>query len=494
MFQTISSSSPWLEKLRAEVKHFEETKIDVDNLMTQARESNRTRSQMVILERRVQVSDIKNLTTSNYKFEEISGQILQEEKTVLTTMERRLQERCAELQREVFRLQGAHHQDGYKSLEKRPVALPRHVPPQSNKTGNSSEQDDEGISSSETGQSLSPEPILVLPLGNTQKYRMNVASSQTTAREDEDTNAASIEDVIEELKNIVIDAEREISVQNNPEPSVQDYHTHMEKEIVPVNLLPQPPRKSRSLAHLLSNGSDFDGSDYGLLMHNGAGDAIGALGAGESRTSYFDDLDYETENCKSGRQSHDSYIRDATASISPDVVNQSSTNREILNVIMDAREKDGHSGFMIQPPQHKVLMRQPSAGNSSAESGGRMIVNSDGALLAGPPAPHKFSGVFFMTEMSTPQKYPKPDITAALEARRVTKNLDRLESYGSGLDSMIDIVLTETANKQMKSGQQILVTGATTRYHGKPPPGGSQMRGTHSTAGSKLTDLASGLY
>lgn len=410
-------------------------------------------------------------------------------------MERRLQERCAELQREIFRLQGAHHQDGYKSLEKRPVALPRHVPPQSNKTGNSSEQDDEGISSSETGQSLSPEPILVLPLGNTQKYRMNVASDTTTAREDEDANAASIDDVIEELKNIVIDAERKISVQNKPEPSVHEHREdHIEKEIVPVNLLPQPPRKSRSLAHLLSNGSDFDGSDYGLLLHNGAGDAIGT---GDSRTSYFDDLDYENENCKSGRQSHDSYVRDATTSISPDVVNLSSTNREILNVIMDAREKDGgmqHSGFMMQPPQHQVLMRQPSAGNSCAESGGRMIVNSDGGLIAGPPAPHKFSGVFFMTEMSTPQKYPKPDITAALEARRVTRNLDRLESYGSGLDSMIDVVLTETANKQIKNGQQILVTGATTRYHGKPPIGGSHLRGTHSTAGSKLTDLASGLY
>lgn len=64
MFQTISSSSPWLEKLRAEVKHFEETKIDVENLMVQARESSRTRSQMVILERRVQVSFINDPTRS----------------------------------------------------------------------------------------------------------------------------------------------------------------------------------------------------------------------------------------------------------------------------------------------------------------------------------------------------------------------------------------------------------------------------------------------
>lgn len=55
VLQTISSSSPWLEKLRSEVKHFEETKIDVEKLLVQARESDRVRSQMVILERRVQV-------------------------------------------------------------------------------------------------------------------------------------------------------------------------------------------------------------------------------------------------------------------------------------------------------------------------------------------------------------------------------------------------------------------------------------------------------
>lgn len=89
-------------------------------------------------------------------------------------MERRLQERCAELQREVFRLQGAHNNEGYKSLEKHPVALPRQVLPRSNNSKNgSSEHEDEGISSSETGQSLSPEPILILPQNaSMKKYSM----------------------------------------------------------------------------------------------------------------------------------------------------------------------------------------------------------------------------------------------------------------------------------------------------------------------------------
>lgn len=53
--QTITDSSPWLEKLHNEVRHFEEHKIDVEKLLVQNREAERIRSQMVILERRVQV-------------------------------------------------------------------------------------------------------------------------------------------------------------------------------------------------------------------------------------------------------------------------------------------------------------------------------------------------------------------------------------------------------------------------------------------------------
>lgn len=439
-------------------------------------------------------------------------QILQEEKTVLTSMERRLQERCADLQREVFRLQGAaHHTDGYKSLESRPVALPRHVPPQSSKTRESSEQDDEGISSSETGQSLSPEPILVLPQGNTQKYRIAVTSSEATPREEDATN---IEDVIEELANIVSDAERQISLETvslaASDPGTQRCaQSTLEKEIVPVNLLPQPPRKSRSLAHLLSSASDFDGSDYGALMR------VGDLNGGGGRHSYYDDLDYDQVNCKFGRRRLSSGTFDATHSMSlpigPDVVvnhsnsnnnnNSDSTNRDILNVIMDAREKDVgvHPGFLM----HRQHQTESSVGDVSDGIiiNGELPVKTQQQQPA--PPPQKFSGVFFMTEMSSAQKYPKPDVTAALEARRVTKNLDRMESYGNGLDSMIDIVLTETAYKQANKTSpqnQMLLTGAnTTRYLSGKNSGSSSnpvinRSGPHSNAGSKVTDLISGLY
>lgn len=54
--KAISTSSPWLEKIRVEVKSFEDNRIDVDKLIIQSREADRIRSQMVVLERRVQVT------------------------------------------------------------------------------------------------------------------------------------------------------------------------------------------------------------------------------------------------------------------------------------------------------------------------------------------------------------------------------------------------------------------------------------------------------
>lgn len=391
------------------------------------------------------------LTKNDFLKNSFASQILQEEKTVLSGLQDRLQERCAELQREIFRLQGAHNQDSYKSIEKRPVALPRHVPPDS-KIG-SSEHDDEGISSSETGQSLSPEPHIYNPISNQPTLRLNGLNH---ANDDyDDTNdATTIEDVIDELQNIVNDAEREIfSFNNSDSPAVEI--SQMEKKIVPANILPQPPKKSRSLAHLLSSSSDFDGSDYGLLLiPNG------------SRRSFFDDPDFENE-CKLNGGFRDSFQYKST----PDIVNsQGGTNREILNVVMDARDMN-NSGMdailnISNPVRHNECDLNPA--------------------LAQPPP---FSGVYFMTEMNTPQKYPKPDITAALEARRVTKNLDWLESYGNGIDSMIDIVMPS----KMKSGQ---CNKDSSIIHFSHSEGNILDKIDHASlnTSSKLTDLPSGLY
>lgn len=446
--------------------------------MLQSRETDKIRGQVSILERRIQ--------------------ILQDEKNVLTTMERRLQERCAELQREVFRLQGAHNSDGYKSLEKQPVALPRQVLPGANKN-DSSEHEDEGISSSETGQSLSPEPLLIMSQNSkkhdedtiTADYNTNNGNSKSF-----DSNT-TIEEVIEELENIVHDAEQEAQESKvdfgkvlNPMDAyqmetkfkfVRDTNQY-ERDIVPVNLLPQPPKKSRSLSYLLSNASDFDESEYCTMLGN------------ETRVSYYDDIDIEIENSRKH-----GYRVEPDGEANPDLINQTSTNRELLNVIMNARDDD--ENIFMAVPDHFANA------NNTEQS---LIPKSL-------QTPQKFNGVFFMTEMSTPAKYPKPDITAALEARRVSKSIERLESYGNGgLDAMIDIIMTNERKQEMQNliskapnnfaALREMAMNATFSMRAESPvqdrsqstdipfSGMRISRSPHKIRGSKLCDLPSGLY
>ncbi|XP_050098596.1 uncharacterized protein LOC126579235 [Anopheles aquasalis] len=455
MCKTISSTSPWLERLRSEVKRWDAIRIDIEQLQLQARSAEQVRSRLVILERRVQ--------------------ILHEEKSVLSTMERRLQERCAELQREVLRLKGtnskangsgSHENSNTSSLEKRPVALPRQVPPEA-KRNTSSENDDEGISSSETGQSSTPEPPRLYPAkdssSSSHKFSISLTQKNTAPTDEvsghteEETND-TIDDVIEELQNIVNDAEREISDQNEvlynhlddiPEQILYSLEINNENEIVPVNLLPHPPRKSRSLAHLISNPSDGEGSGYDMLLANN-----------ETKVDFFDEEDEENraaqlkqsfgENCTASSY----FVAAPGADVStkptldsvpmalpgPDIISSAAegtvnsdlvplhhhhsrdshfvsqpkdSNRAILNVIMDARDKESR------------LLRAQSLEREQQVT---------------QPAPQQFNGVFFMTDMNNTGKHPKPDISAALDAKKVTKNLDRLGAYG--IDSMIDIVMT----------------------------------------------------
>uniref|UniRef100_A0A4Y0BWA1 GBD/FH3 domain-containing protein n=2 Tax=Anopheles funestus TaxID=62324 RepID=A0A4Y0BWA1_ANOFN len=536
MCKTISSTSPWLERLRLEVKRWDAIRIDIEQLQHQARSAEQVRSRLVILERRVQ--------------------ILHEEKTVLTTMERRLQERCAELQREVLRLKGtgsnnstgskAHESSNSSSLEKRPVALPRQVPPQT-KRNNTSENDDEGISSSETGQSSTPEPPRLYPAKNggssagSHKFSISLTQESTVPMHElngngEDDTNATIEDVIEELQNIVNDAEREISDQNEilfqqvdgiPEQALYSLEISNEHEIVPVNLLPQPPRKSRSLAHLISNPSDGEGSGYDLMMVNnetkvdffdddedaGVGKAKHPFGEENGTGRYFD-IAATAASMEVPQESHANVIP------GPDVIHSTAeavttsvtamhhsgsrhpstkdSNRAILNVIMDARDKESR------------LLRAQSLEREQH--------------ISQAATPQQFNGVFFMTDMNSAGKYPKPDITAALEAKKVTKNLDRMGAYG--VDSMINIVMTNEqrlnkANAYAKSrmaaaaGPPNPANGAipskltgNNNFKLRPNTGtvhqptftiGTGMvreasRSQTNIGGSKVTDLPSGLY
>lgn len=51
----MSPSSQWYDKLQAELKYFDDIKIDIDKLILQSRETDKIRGQMTVLERRIQV-------------------------------------------------------------------------------------------------------------------------------------------------------------------------------------------------------------------------------------------------------------------------------------------------------------------------------------------------------------------------------------------------------------------------------------------------------
>uniref|UniRef100_W8BDK8 Formin-like protein 1 n=1 Tax=Ceratitis capitata TaxID=7213 RepID=W8BDK8_CERCA len=531
--KTISPASSWHENLRNEIKRFHELYVDVDKMIIQAREADRVRSQMVILERRVQ--------------------ILHEEKAVLTSMERRLQERCAELQREIFRLQGAQNENTFKSLDKQPVALPRHVPPGKNE----SEHEDEGISSSETGPSLSPVPILVLPqkssasLPSKQQHKSKSKSPDNSMGDSgvaTGTTATTIEDVMQELDHVVSEAEKQISSQQLQQQQHQqikqqlsDSKTTKEKDIVPVNIVPQPPRKSRSLAHLVSqaDGSELDGSEYGMLMLQNHGDT-GAVERVTALQTFFDETDYDPPEIEKPYSIDSPDIPEVSANTT---AYNASTTRELLDVIMNARHSDDDPTMKAfreasnqqqhqHPHQHQHQHQHHHHNNNATTCVSKR--QSMSAVAPPPPPPQlaakkpqapaqHFNGVFFMTGMNTPQKYPKPDVTAALQARRVTKNVERLEAAfaSTSHESLLDggsaaPLVHQVVREKSRSNQQIyfgsnpamrLSSGSSgggaansgnnvtvVVQQSSNSQGGGALRSRSCAQASKVTDTLSGLY
>ncbi|XP_075164973.1 multiple wing hairs isoform X2 [Haematobia irritans] len=474
--KTISSSSPWLDVLRQELKKFHDIYVDVDKMITQSREADRVRSQMVILERRVQ--------------------ILHEEKAVLTSMERRLQERCAELQREIFRLQGAQNENTFKSLDKQPVTLPRHIPPGKQQPPDSSEHEDEGISSSDTGPSLSPVPILVLPQHNGKKMPENTKLQTDPA----------IEDAMEELDNVVNEAEKQLSHSGCKFSKLSK--EAKEKEIVPVNIVPQPPRKSRSLAHLVQpDGSDIDGSEYGMLLMQktvNANQEVAAL------KTFFDESDYVIQD--QDKSYHRSILDSPEIPESAGTKHLSNnTTRELLDVIMNARhcEDDPTMKALREGSHCPEEEPDPNAINMNGAPKRESFTETNGV------PPQQFNGVFFMTGMNTAQKYPKPDLTAALQARRVTKNVERLEAVFASHNEAYHEAdqqngkrtsLMPSNREKSKSNQQIYFgSNPTIRIGPYNPTHNSRpdlLNNNHNvttrtrsyTQGSKVTDIPSGLY
>lgn len=437
-------------------------------------------------------------------------EILQEEKSVLTSMERRLQERCAELQRDVFRLQNMYNSDNYGTLDKRPVALPRQAgQPQATKSGGSSVPEDEGISSSDTNHSLSSESesMLVVKIGGHAKnnnkasriYHSDGNSVTTTPTDDytiNDDETVRIEDVIEELENVVNVQSRELdgysaasTTDNNVDSNIGQMHDRndyrKEKDIVPVNLLPQPPKRSRSLVHLLSSGSEFDGSEYGMLLL-----------PQDTARSFCNDI--TSTDMKIEKYGHEyGGGSGGSGADSPDHGNSTTTNRELLDEIMDAQEKE-----LSLPPF--------ITGERRKEQINPLLPYLEGA-------PQKFDGVFFMSDLGAgaARKYSKSDLVAnAIDAKRSNNNAsklnERIDTFeNGGIDSVIDIVVTHDGNASIPKLRRPFDAGKVLSTFG--PNSGANMGSTFfigskalsadamankslRSMGSKLSDLPSGLY
>lgn len=442
MSKLISSTSPWLQKLLDEAKRWDCARIDIERLQKDVRSAEQCRSKLVILERKVEM--------------------LQDEKNVFTSIERRLQEKCADLQRELMSMRKSA--SAASTLEKRPVALPRQTINSNTLKKNASENEDEGISSSETGQSSSPVPP--------HDYPANEKTKIPTRKSSFDDSNTTIDDVIEELTNIVNDAEREIKEsQNKPLTRSDSTAVGMETEIV-VNLLPQPPKKAnKSLVHIFGPQHEVDGSDYDLYYVDNQPQKQ------HKESMYENDYEIADEEMADHHQKQPDIITTTQANSGG---RKDDNNRQLLNVIMDAREKE--------------QQRANDAYRSRAQSLEREAF----------PSQQFSGGVFFMSDMKNhATKFSKPDIMAAIEAKRVSKNFS--------IDSMIDVVMTteqKTFHHQTKSRQIFLPSAdkfspphntAFNNFKFKntnvnPTLFDQLSPRTQSNNGSKVTDLISGLY
>ncbi|XP_031336233.1 uncharacterized protein LOC116165711 isoform X2 [Photinus pyralis] len=218
-----SVKSPSAAAVYEQLDYWSKNHIDIESLSSRLnhieKQNDFLKDKVLLLERRIQ--------------------ILQEEKGVLVSLEQCLKERCSELQTEVLSLKSGKSRSSKLYVKK----------------DNSTPAEDEGISSSE--RSLSPEDVQC----EKSSYEIYDNKTEFDLKLLADEEETTIDDVIQELKNIVNDAETEAYSQTSKiqmDVLMNDPIFDSESEIVPANLQPQPPRRTRSLIHLYIPTEDYD--------------------------------------------------------------------------------------------------------------------------------------------------------------------------------------------------------------------------------------------
>lgn len=244
----------------------------------------------------------------------------------------------------------------------------------------------------------------------TQTIPINKQQQKSCTRIREDDEETTIDEVIEELKNIINDAEteqylkeqklkteseRKVCMRIETQPSLFE----RENEIIPANLHPQPPRRARSLVHLFIPAEDYDYDNKEIF--------------------------FENETTFTSEEGSDSLL--------------SASKYHLPRLDKDNLKGGDHEKQKLQK-QKDSLKR--------SESFKHLLPVNDNAK------PHSnrhgsFHGVVVITE-NTPlspsfQDQKKSTIQELTAHRLKSKSLDRIDD---GLDAMVDIVMTEESRSE----------------------------------------------
>lgn len=296
--------------------------------------------------------------------------------------------------------------------------------------GGSTPAEDEGISSSE--RSLTPEGDVqrdssVYEMYNVQSQTIPVNNKEkpiqtkSCIRIKDDDEETTIDEVIEELKNIINDAETEQYLKEQKlkkeserktskvcmrvETSVSEQSLlEKENEIIPANLHPQPPRRTRSLVHLFIPAEDYDYDNKEIF--------------------------FENETTFTSEEGSDSLL---------------SASKYYLPRL----DKDN-----LKSCDDKQKLQKCRNSLKRSESFKHLLPITDGTS-AHSSRHGSFHGVVVITEntpLSPSFQEEKRNTMQELTAHRLkSKSLDRIDD---GLDAMVDIVVTEKPNETLTPANQ----------------------------------------
>ncbi|KAF9817543.1 hypothetical protein SFRURICE_014682, partial [Spodoptera frugiperda] len=434
--------------------------IDIDTLSEKANEAQREkddlRHKLDLLEKRVK--------------------ILQEEKGILLSLEKCLKEKCCELQEEVSSLRSEHG----NSNRKKPFAMKKKSSVHRNKD-ESSPPEDEGISSSE--RSLSPEgdpqrDSMVYEVFNVKNETYDLMRNKRTLhkkleckkndkKSSDEEDETTIDEVIQELRNIVNHAESEqyakdyiddrssrcnqtseINVpleckkhrdekedsitstrhsiqikgkEDFPDDSVEE---DQESEIVPSRIVPHPPRKAKSLLHLFVPPV----VDQGLVY---------------KPPDLYDDHFYSSDEGSDSLLSASKYTKPVSKKPSGSSFDFHEC-RAVFNSITDRNKDEG------RPKRSRTRSREESRRTSikrsesfqTSEKGSRQREYIDSMFYTETHTPHM--GSMNPLQRSNSKCNRVDEIVNLIESKKLTKSLDRIDE---GLNSMVDIVMLTEPKK-----------------------------------------------